>query len=147
VSRRSPPPRRHQLCSWHLELFGRLLDSRSFVGGLHGAERPELGGSFENIPAQWRLGRFGLLCHSPASIGREVSRFNRLKGERPDYGLDGWGRTVLMESERLRRACLGHVQKVLENVDTHVATTGCAADDLNQRKMEMGWGTREHCAQ
>src|SRR5882672_6341042 len=51
---------------------------------------------------------------------------------------DGWGRTVLIESDRLIRACLGHVQKMLEKVHTRVATTGSAADDLNQRKMEMG---------
>jgi hypothetical protein len=36
---RSPAPRRHQFRRWYLELFGRLLDSRTFVDGLDGAER------------------------------------------------------------------------------------------------------------
>jgi hypothetical protein len=50
----SPAPHRDQLCGWHLELVGRLLDRRALVAHLDTADPLRLRGHAIDIPRQQR---------------------------------------------------------------------------------------------
>jgi hypothetical protein len=72
---RNPPPRCHQLRSWHFELFGRLLDGGLFVDRLDLANPDGFVGRAVDAATDW-LRRFGLLCHAGSLNGRLIA-FNR----------------------------------------------------------------------